>query len=158
MSNNTRYTPKNFIKGKIVELIFDQMFREAGRFTILPFGYERTLPELAQYSQEVKYKHVLDNVRHAPDFVLISHDKTEVYMVEVKYRTNSSKEDLVEIAQGIKDQWNSIWLFLATPDKFYFGSCTQILKNGGDIPVLGNGWVPQDIQDKYLALMREFIR
>ena len=65
----TRYSPKNFIKGKITELIFDQMFREAGRFTILPFGYERTLPELAQYSSEVKYRPVLDNVRSAPDFV-----------------------------------------------------------------------------------------
>ena len=36
------------IKGKIAELIFEMMFREAGRFTS-SFGYEYTLPEIAQY-------------------------------------------------------------------------------------------------------------
>jgi len=105
---NDRYSPKNFIKGKITELIFDQMFREAGRFTILPFGYERTLPELAQYSSEVKYRPVLDNVRSAPDFVLISQDKTEVYMVEVKYRANHSPADLIRIVEKIRERWEAI--------------------------------------------------
>jgi len=160
MSNqeNNRYSPKNFIKGKITELVFDQMFREAGQFTILPFGYERTLPELAQYSSEVKYKPVLDNVRSAPDFVLISNDKTEVYMVEVKYRTNPSKADLIEIVEKIRDRWESIWIFLATPDGFYFDSCTNVVKKEGEIARLDFGWVPEDIQKKYLELMKEFIR
>lgn len=154
----TRYSPKNFIKGKIVELIFDQIFREAGRFTILPFGYERTLPELAQYSSEVKYRPVLDNVRSAPDFVLISHDKTEVYMVEVKYRANHTKADLVRIAKKIRSRWEAIWIFLATPDGFYFDSCTNVVKNEGAIASLDFGWVPEDIQKQYLELMKEFIK
>jgi hypothetical protein len=134
------------------------MFREAGQYTILPFGYERTLPEIAQYAGEVKYKHVLDNVRTAPDFVLISLDKTEVYMIEAKYRAKHTEADLVRIAEKIRGRWDAIWLFLATPDKFYFDSCSNIVKNGGVITPLNTGWVPEDIQKQYLELLREFIR
>ena len=31
---------KDLIKGKIAEIIFEQMFRESGRYTILHSGYE----------------------------------------------------------------------------------------------------------------------
>jgi hypothetical protein len=134
------------------------MFREAGEFTILPFGYERTLPTLAQYAREVKYKPVLDNVRTSPDFILISRDKTEVYMIEVKYRSNPTPEELLKIAEDIKDRWNSIWVFLATPKGFYFDSCTEIIKNKGEIGTLHDSWVSADIQQKYLELLNEFIR
>ncbi len=39
----------DLIKGKVAELIFALMFRDVGKFTILRFAYEYTLPELAQY-------------------------------------------------------------------------------------------------------------
>jgi len=155
---NTRYSPKNFIKGKIVELIFDQMFREVDRFTILPFGYERTLPEVAQYAKEVKYQYILENIRSAPDFVLISKDKTEIFLVEVKYRTKPAKEELIAIAEKIKDKWNPIWIFLATPDGFYFDSCTRIINNGGEIAELDKSWVSKEIQNKYVELLKEFVK
>lgn len=45
--NNISFT-KNLIKGKIAEIIFENMLREAGIFTILHFGYEYILPELAK--------------------------------------------------------------------------------------------------------------
>ena len=32
------------IKGKIAEIIFEQIFRESGRYTMLHSGYEYTLP------------------------------------------------------------------------------------------------------------------
>jgi hypothetical protein len=35
---------KDLVKGKIAEIIFEQMFRESGRYTILHSGYEYTLP------------------------------------------------------------------------------------------------------------------
>lgn len=31
---------KDLIKGKVAEIIFEQMFRESGKFTILHSGYE----------------------------------------------------------------------------------------------------------------------
>lgn len=36
----------NLIKGKIAELIFQQMWADAGKYTILSLGYERVLPGL----------------------------------------------------------------------------------------------------------------
>jgi Holliday junction resolvase-like predicted endonuclease len=155
---NSRYSPKNFIKGKIVELIFDQMLREAGEFTVLPFGYERTLPEVAQHAHEVKFQHVLENIRSAPDFVLISGDKTKVFMVEVKYRSSHTNGDLVRIAEGIHEHWTAIWLFLATQDGFFFDSCTNVISSGGQIAPLSPEWVPEKIQKQYLELLKEFIK
>ncbi|MDE2096048.1 MAG: hypothetical protein KGL39_02265 [Patescibacteria group bacterium] len=38
---------RDLLKGKIAEVIFEQMFRDCGKFTILPFGYEKTVPEVA---------------------------------------------------------------------------------------------------------------
>ena len=51
------------------------MFRESGKFTILHAGYEYTLPELAQYQHLAEVKAVIENIRNAPDFVLISQDE-----------------------------------------------------------------------------------
>ena len=155
---NNRYSPKSLIKGKIAELVFDQMFRAAGKFTVIPFGYESTLPEVAQHVQELKFKHVLENVRSAPDYVLISQDKTEVFMVEVKYRSNCSEVDLIDIAEKINKNWTAIWLFLATQNGFFFDSCTNIIKNNGKIASLNFSWVPEPVQKEYLKLLKEFIK
>jgi len=35
---------KNPIKGKITDIVFEQMLRESGGYTILHSGYEYTLP------------------------------------------------------------------------------------------------------------------
>lgn len=133
------------------------MFRKAGRFTVLPFGYERTLPEVAQHVEMVKFKPVLEDIRNAPDFILISHDRTEVFIVEVKYRKTPNWQEMEDIARNMKDRWTAIWLFVATPEQFYFDSCTNIIKNGGAVKELGD-WVSQDIQKEMRDLMNEFIR
>lgn len=54
---------KDLIKGKIAEIIFEQMFRESARYTILHSGYEYTLPELAQYQHLAEVKAVIENIR-----------------------------------------------------------------------------------------------
>jgi len=38
---------RDLIKGRIAEVIFEQMFREQGQYTVIPFGYEQTVPTLA---------------------------------------------------------------------------------------------------------------
>ncbi len=150
---------KKFIKGKIGEIIFDQMFRQEGRFTVIPFGYDRTLPELAQYAKEAKYQQVIDNIRSAPDFALVSKDKKQVFLVEVKYRTslNESMDYLIEIAKKIEEKWHLVWMFVCTPEGFYFNRTTIIINEGKLIP-LGEKWVQKDIQEKYLNLLNDFIK
>ncbi|MFO0704208.1 MAG: hypothetical protein U0525_05865 [Patescibacteria group bacterium] len=77
---------RNLIKGKIAETIFEQMIREVGKYTVIPFGYEHTVPTLAQYQHIARVKDVMENIKDAPDFALVSEDKQNIYLVEVKFQ------------------------------------------------------------------------
>ncbi|MGC9603115.1 MAG: hypothetical protein ABSF47_01440 [Minisyncoccia bacterium] len=145
---------KDLIKGKIAEIIFEQMFRESGRHTILHSGYEYTLPELAQYQHFAEIKAVIENIRNAPDFVLISQDKKEVYLVEVKYRNHRDQNDLKNICEKTLKVWNHCWLFVASPDGFFFEPCNTILNNNGYIgPLVNEKFVEHEIRNEYLKLL-----
>ena len=147
---------KDLIKGKIAEIIFEQMFRESGRYTILHSGYEYTLPELAQYQHLAEIKAVIENIRNAPDFVLVSQDKKEVYLIEVKYRTHRYPEDLKKICEDTLKTWNHCWLFVASPDGFFFEPCHTILNNDGRIGSLVNEkFLDHKIRDEYLRLLSQ---
>jgi len=149
----------DLIKGKIAELIFELMFRDVGRFTVLRFGYEYTLPELAQYQHLVEVKRVLDNIRNAPDFVIIQKNgdgKLNVFTVEVKYRSHLNPVEIKEIAASTLKTWNPSWLFVATPEGFFFSPCSSVVNNDGQIAPLADNWVDQKIKAKYLELLRDF--
>lgn len=148
---------KNFIKGKIGEIVFDQMFREEGKFVVIPFGYERVIPELTQYAHGAEHQEVIDNIRSAPDFALVSQDKKEVFLIEVKYRSKISMEELRETASKIEKRWKLVWMFICTPEGFYFGKTADIIKNGRITP-LEETWISKERQEKYLKLLNSFIR
>lgn len=86
--------PANLIKGRIAETIFELMFREATDYEVYPLGYEHTTPILKEYRDHPNQQHkdilskVLDNFDSTPDFLLTNADKSEIYLVEVKYRTD----------------------------------------------------------------------
>ena len=148
---------KNLVKGKIAEIIFEQMFQESGNYTILHSGYEYTLPELAQYQHLNEIKAVIENIRNAPDFVLVSQDKTEVHLVEVKYRSRRYSEELKKICDETLKIWNPCWLFVASPDGFFFEPCNTISNNDGHIGLLVNEkFVTHKIRDQYLELLNQF--
>jgi len=148
----------NLIVGKIGEIVFEQMFREAGKFTILRSGYEYLLPELAQYQDRNELKNVIAHIRKLPDFILISPDHTKVYLVEAKYRTHPNPDEMLKIAKEMLAKWDMPWLFLASPYGFNFDSCRNVVKNNGNIEKLFPTTVPQEIQNKYLKLLMEFQR
>ena len=143
------------IKGKIGEIIFDQMFREASEFTVIPFGYESTVPEIAQFARLVEHREVLESIRNTPDFALISHNQKQVFLVEVKFRTRMSADEVLKTAQKVHDRWKLAWLFVATPDGFFFDSCSNILSKQTIIP-LDASWVNSELQKKYLEIMNKF--
>lgn len=147
---------KNLVKGKVAEIIFEQMFQEPGKFTILHSGYEYTLPELAQYQHFAEVKAVMENIRNAPDFILVSQDKREVHLVEVKYRSVLNSEDTKKLAEKLLESWNPSWLFIATPNGFFFEPCNKIANNNGEIKPLYETWVDFEIQKEYMRLLNEF--
>lgn len=147
---------RDLIKGKIAEIVFEQMFREAGEFTILRLGYEYTSPELAQYRNHFEVKQVLDHIKSTPDFALVSHDKKRVFIVEVKYRTKWNDSEFKKIAVNTLKYADPSWLFIATPEAFYFDTCHNVDNHEGDLNRLSAKWIPKDIQAKYLNLLKEF--
>lgn len=149
---------RRLIEGKITELIFSQMFRASGEFTILPIGYENTSPELAQYQHLVRIQQVLENIRNAPDFALISQDKTEVFLVEVKFRSYLENKYVLPLAEELTKKWDPCYLFIATREKFYFDPCNTIINRNGEIRALEDRWIKAELQKEYLSLLREFIK
>lgn len=146
---------RQLIKGKIAEMIFQQMWVDAGKYTILPLGYERVLPGLLNW----RNNKVLKPIRTAPDFVLIPKDEKDdnIMIVEVKFRSRA--EEYNTLKKTVNEQnkrWNPSYLFIATLKKFYFDRCDNIIRNG-KIKGLSNELIPFKVQEKYLRLLKEFL-
>lgn len=148
------------IKGRIAEEIFSRMIREDKDrgYTLIPFGYEKILPELAQFQSLVKNYKTLKKIKKFPDFILITKDRTMVYFVEVKYRVNKSEKYLIKDAKKIVRYWPDTWLFVASQDGFYFNQCKKIIENNGIIAQLDEMIISPQIQSKYLNVLKEFIK
>lgn len=148
---------RQLIRGRITETVFEQMIRSEGRYDVIPFGYEHTVPTLAQYQHLTEIRQVMDKIADAPDFALVSGDKKEVYLVEVKFRSTLDSAELKSQAEKMTARWNPSWLFVATPNGFFCAPCSAIAKDG-TISRLSESWVTADRQSEHLALLNEFER
>lgn len=146
---------RDLIKGKIAETIFEQMLRNEGKYTVIPFGYEHTMPMLAQYRNQIQIEHIIKNISDAPDFALISENKKDLFLVEIKYQKELNLEKIKEYANELKKKWENAWIFVATPKEFYCGMIEWIIKEN-KINTLGENWVSTNNQKKYLNLLKEF--
>ena len=133
------------------------MFGETRYFTIIPFGYENTIPQLAQYSDLIKLPKIINNFNKMPDFVLISEDKTSAYIVEVKYRHAVDTDEILKTASVSQETWEPVHLFVATKENFYFTPCNTIINRSGNMDLLDNSWVSNNIQSAYLKVLNEFM-
>ena len=149
---------RNLIKGRIVETIFSEMFRETKYYTIIPFGYENTIPQLAQYHDLIKLPKIIENFNSMPDFVLINKEKTSAYIVEVKFRSKLDNTEILKAAYESSKSWNPVYLFVATKEKFYFTPCNTIKNRNGEMDILKNSWVSDVVQKRYLNVLNEFIK
>jgi len=152
--NNIRFT-KNLIKGKIAEIIFERMLREAKVFTVIHFGYEYILPELSRDKTVDKNNEAIDAIRTAPDFAVINNDTKKVHLIEVKFLSVFSKSTVLKYAKKMSASWNPSYIFLATKNGFYFDEISEIIEKKGDIAKLVHKNIPQKLQDKYLKLLIE---
>ena len=154
--------PEKLIKGRIAETVFELMFREGTDYDVFPLGYEYTTPILVQFKNHPDAEHkeiikkVLENFEDTPDFMLVNPDKSEIYLVEVKFRTTYEPEELLKIAQDIKAKWKPSHLFLATSDRFYYDSCQTIINNNGQINPLKESRIVRDKQIYYHNLLMRF--
>lgn len=147
---------RRLIKGRIAEVVFEQMIREEERYMVIPFGYEHTMPTLAQYRHISEVPKVIDNISEAPDFALISDDKTKIFLVEVKFQRKFDILEIQDYSEKLLKRWESPWIFVATPEAFYCSPCRTVAASG-EIHALPDSWVNRERQAEYLKLMNEFV-
>lgn len=155
------------VKGKIAELIFAQMLRGAkfkkgfqkgqNVFTVLHFGYEHILPALVVNRKIKEEKNTtLDAIRTAPDFAIINNKTHEVSLIEVKYRSNPNKSNILKTAKKMDKSWKTAKLFLATPGGFYFDDIKKIIENEGIMEDLNHSEISEEDKKKYLDLLIKY--
>lgn len=147
---------RNLIKGRIAEVVFEQMLREAGKFTVLPFGYEYTFPKVSQMKKNSKNSNVIDVIKSSPDFVVIEDETKKVSLIEVKYRKKRISSEIKKEAEKIFMLWKPAFLFIASPDGFYFDSVENIIKKEGKIDSLSFLPLTPKLQQKYLDILNDF--
>lgn len=153
--NNYDFTYK-LIKGKIAEIIFEMMFRHAGKYKLLHFGYEYNFPELVTKNiHNHDNDKVLKSISTAPDFIEVD-ENDKVKLVEVKYRAELDGENYKEIAEKLLEKWPEAWLFIATKNKFLFDSVKEIVARDGFVQQLSTSIVAQEDQERYLDILHKF--
>jgi len=148
---------RNLVKGKIAETIFAEMFREAGKFTVLEFGYEKIVPELIHGGYSDKSS-IVETLRRAPDFAVIDNERRHVKLIEVKYRAVMNNLEILNVARRMHETWNPSYLFVATLNGFYFDSIENVMSNNGRMAQLPEVDVPLDKQANYLQILSDFER
>lgn len=148
---------KNLVKGRIAETLFEQMLRDVGSYTILSFGYEHIIPELAHRQDDIHAEETMEIIRVAPDFAIIDNDTHEVYLIEVKYMMNPTADWILADAKRMHQSWKPSYLFLATPKGFYFDKASVVVQNDGIISPLNLPKISKELQEKYTKLLNEFI-
>ena len=148
---------KKLVKGRIAESIFEQMLRDTDRFTILNFGYENVLPELMHRQRDIPEQETMEVIRRAPDFVVIDNDTHEVYLIEVKYMMHPKAEWILRDALRMFQSWRPSYLFLATPDGFFFDKASIIKDGEGRISKFTQLDISEEHQTKYIELLNQFI-
>lgn len=146
---------RNLVKGKIAETVFAQMLRESRQFTVLEFGYEKVIPEFIQQGYD-ENNGMIETLRTAPDFAVINQKTKEVKLIEVKYMRALNLGYVLKDAKRMSGSWNPSYLFIATLEGFYFDSIENIIKNNGEIPKFDNNQIPEDVQERYLQILKDF--
>jgi hypothetical protein len=148
---------RQLVKGRIAETLFEQMLRDTEAFTVLAFGYESILPELAHRQNDIHIQETMEIIRRAPDFAVINNQTHDVYLIEVKYMMHPRTEWILTAAKRMYESWKPSYLFLATPNGFFFDKASTIIEKDGVMSQLIHPQIPKELQDKYTALLNELI-
>lgn len=154
--NQFKFTHE-LIKGKIAEIIFEQMIHNTNGYTILEFGYEKVVRQLAKERKSNTANDTIEIIRRAPDFAIINENTHDISLIEVKYMNNPSKSRVLSAAKDIKKSWKKSCLFVASPKGFYFDTVDDIINHKGAVNDFKHTNIPDKAQAKYLELLNEFI-
>jgi hypothetical protein len=99
----------------------------------------------------------MEVIRRAPDFAVINNSTHEVHLIEVKYRHKLNPSEIFTTTSRMLESWKPSYLFIATPDGFYFGKVSDIVEKKGKIPQFSHSQISSALQERYLKLLNTFI-
>ncbi|MCH8520018.1 MAG: hypothetical protein LAT82_04660 [Nanoarchaeota archaeon] len=111
----------NLMKGKIVEVIIQNMF-ECTDYQVFSYGHENTLGymknELKKYK---KHNDTLKKIRFTPDFVIYNPKTEETRLIEVKYN-NSKNNKIISDFEPYQKYWSDCYILVVNPssENVYF--------------------------------------
>lgn len=155
--NNIHFTHE-LIKGKIAEIIFEQMIQNTKGYTVLEFGYEKVVHQLAKAPKSADAKAMIEIVRKAPDYAIVNEDTHNVTLVEIKYMAKRTNGKVNAIAKDIERSWRHAALFIATPEGFYFDTVATIITNKGLIKEFSHTKIQPKLISQYVSMLNEFIK
>ena len=65
-------------------------------------------------------------------------------------------EYVLKNAKRMSESWNPSCLFIATLDGFYFDEIEEIIKNNGEISPLKHPQITDEVQARYLQILKDF--
>jgi hypothetical protein len=154
---NTMKFTHELIKGKVAEIIFEQMIHNTKGYTVLEFGYEKVVHQLAKAPKSEGAEAMIEIVRKAPDYAIVNEDTHNVTLVEIKYMAQKTNGKVSAIAKDIEKSWRNAALFIATPKGFYFDHVDTIIKNKGVIKPFTHPKIPEKVVTLYVSMLNEFI-
>ena len=116
------------------------------------------MPEIANRHDDIKARETMEVIRRSPDFAVINNENHEVSLIEVKYRMHPKKYLILQDALRMYQSWKPSYLFIATPQGFYFDKVENIVQNNGEIKKLNHPKVSEELQNQYITLLNEFIK
>ncbi len=115
----------NRLKGSVTQALVRSLLTNAG-ITIVPLGIEEVIREIAELRHaEYRALNLPDSLKQLPDFFAVNQDRTQSWLIEVKFRRIWSDEVKAELEAKLKKQvksWSPIYLILffgETPSKYY---------------------------------------
>lgn len=154
--NNISFTHQ-LIKGKIAEIIFEQMINHTKGYTILEFGYEKVVRQLANEPKTKDISETIEVVRRAPDFAVINEKTHEITLIEVKYMSEPTPARTLKTARDIKKSWKRASLFIATPAGFFYDDVDELIAKKGVATPFSHPSITAKTTAAYLDLLKKFI-
>ena len=133
------------------------MIHNTKGYTVLEFGYEKVVHQLAKAPKSEDARAMIEIVRKAPDYAIVNEETHNVTLVEIKYMAKRTNGKVNAIAKEIERSWRHSALFIATPEGFFFDQVENIIKNKGVIRPFHHGKIQPKVVEQYVAMLNEFI-
>ncbi len=141
--------------GNIAKQFVGDLFTESG-FDVYPMGYES---EFSTIKNKIRNNEddVSRRIRTIPDLLVIDNKKMTPSLIEVKYRSYSTKMDIkIKELEDYKKFWPEAFIVCVIPDKigFYAQKIKNISSQGEIKNLEGKDVISLDIKQNFYSILQ----